>query len=108
MWLCSLELGNEKPVSAMQELAHSALSWETKAAHALKLGDSCANVDELLRWVLGCRRVGGVAILCCPVSGSRVGVLVGGGLRLLWDAWAGLGWARYWRIEESRCAGVWK
>ncbi|KAG0563907.1 hypothetical protein KC19_8G068600 [Ceratodon purpureus] len=43
-----LELRDEKLVLEMQELADSAVSWESKAAHALKEGDSYANVEELL------------------------------------------------------------
>lgn len=52
VWGCSLELSDDKLVLEMQELAHSALSWESKAAHALKLGDSYANVHELLGCVV--------------------------------------------------------
>ncbi|XP_073385841.1 lysine-specific demethylase JMJ17 isoform X3 [Physcomitrium patens] len=44
-----LELSDEKLVMRTQELASTALSWESKAAQVLKVGDSYANVDELLR-----------------------------------------------------------
>lgn len=76
MWHCRLELSNEKLVLEMQELAHSALSWESKAAHALKLGDSYANVQELLGCVSFWTRFAcGVEVLVGGIAWSWVGML---------------------------------